>query len=40
VWSIVVVLVFPLLEAVLKKVHVVDDLSLEEAVELFGVDPV
>ena len=38
--SIVVVVVLPLLEAVGEEVGVVDDLSFQESVELFGVDAV
>lgn len=39
-WSIVVVVVFPLLEAFGEQVRIVDDLAFEEPVELLGVDPV
>ena len=38
--SIVVVAVLPFLELVVEQVDVVDDLALEQAIELFGVDPV
>lgn len=38
-WSIVVVVVFPLLESFGEEVGVVDDLAFEESVELLGVDP-
>lgn len=38
--AIVVVVVLPLLKLDVEQVDVVDDLSLQEAVELFGVDAV
>jgi hypothetical protein len=37
---VVVVVVLPLLQFVGEQAGVVDDLALEKAVELFGVDPV
>jgi hypothetical protein len=40
VGAVVVVVVLPLLQLLGEDVGVVDDLALEEAVELFGVDPV
>ena len=40
VWSIVVVVVFPLLEAFGEQVRVVDDFAFKEPVELLRVDPV
>jgi len=40
VWSIVVVVVLPLLEAVVEEIHVVDDLAFQQAIELLGVDSV
>lgn len=38
--SIIVVVIFPLLESFGEQARIVDDLSFEEAVELFGVDAV
>ena len=39
-WSIVVVIVLPLLELVVEQVDVVDESAFEESVELLGVDAV
>jgi hypothetical protein len=40
VWAIVVVVVLPFLESGFEQSGVVNDLALEEAVELLGVDAV
>lgn len=37
-WLIAILVVLPLLKAVLEVVYVVDELSFEEVVELFGAD--
>ncbi|MDJ0105514.1 hypothetical protein QM646_03800 [Rhodococcus erythropolis] len=37
-WSIVVVVVFPLLESLDEEVRIVDDFTFEQSVELVGID--